>query len=327
MRGVAGWVEVEKANLFCIGCVRHVQQAKSRPVVGLVRDAVLDVQIVVNRCRLGRVGPCEEGVVQIFHVEEKRARVDPLLLLVELVSNHEVFVVFGEPPLVGVGRAAVALRRDEGGVGGVCDIHNRHGVFVARKGDFLALVLGVVADVVDHLSVVGVAILGERPCDHWIEWVGNVDDVEATGGGVGSHAVCPGGGFVDHDVVGVAKPVVQRVCREIHGRVGHVAKLGQVEHLHAVASRLRNDEGVVVVHLDVAPQRRHRCRVQVAQVHRVRGVGNVDEGCAIGSSQQHVFLAVEGIGPAPDVVHLAATDLVHAQGAQEVHVFTRVEAG
>ena len=45
-----------------------------------------------------------------------------------------------------------------------------------------------------------------------------------------------------------------RVLREGHRRVGHTLQLGQVEHLQPVAAGFGDDERVVGMDLDIAPQ-------------------------------------------------------------------------
>ena len=134
---------------------------------------------MVDGRRGRRVGVGQKGVVQIFHIEKVRPRVHPTLLLVELVANDKVSVVLGEPPLVGVRRAAVPFGGDQGGVCWVRDVHNGDGVLIARKSNLFALVLGVRADVVDDLGVVGVSVLRKRPEDGWVQRILNVDDVQS----------------------------------------------------------------------------------------------------------------------------------------------------
>ena len=122
----------------------------------------------------------------------------------------------------------------------------------------------------------------------------------------------------------VAEPAVERVWGNGDGRVRNAAQLGQVDDLHAVSAGLRDDEGVVVVDLDVAPQRARRCRGQVGHEERVERVGDVDEGGAIGPAENHVFCAVDGVDPAPDVVGIATPEGVEPQKGHEVNVLAGI---
>ena len=233
-------------------------------------------------------------------------------------------MVFRQPALVRVGRRAVAFGRKLCRVCRVGHIHDGHRVFVARKRDFLARVLSVRADVVHHLRVVGVAVFREEPEQCGVERVGDVHDVQSARCGVGAHTVCPAAFFVDYEVVRVAKPAVPRIAEQRHRGVRDVAKTGQIEHLHAVSSSFRHDERVVVVDLDVAPQGRRGFGADVGQIDRVQRVGDVDEGGAVGSAQNHVLLSVKRVGPTPNVIHVAAAHFVHTEGGEQVHVLTWV---
>ena len=73
---IARWIQVKEPDLFGIWGIGHVQHAQTGAVVRLVGDAVLDVEVVVDRRRGGRVRPGEERVVEVFHVEEVGPRVD-----------------------------------------------------------------------------------------------------------------------------------------------------------------------------------------------------------------------------------------------------------
>ena len=142
-----------------------------------------------------------------------------------------------------------------------------------------------------------------------------------------AHAVGPGRGFVDDDVVRVAPAAVEGVGGEGLGRVLDGAQLAQIHHLHAVPPGLRHNERVVVVDLDVPPQRIGRGRGQVRHHHRVQRVGDVDEGGAVGAAQDHVLRAVGRVHPAPDVVHPSATNLARAHDGHQLHVLTREVPG
>ena len=60
-----------------------------------------------------------------------------------------------------------------------------------------------------------------------------------------------------------------RGFREGHRRRSHVAKLREVEDLHAVVGRLADDEGVIGKDLDAAPCRAGGPGRQVPEIHRL----------------------------------------------------------
>ena len=205
LRAIARGVQVEETDFFRVERVVHVEHAQTSAVVALVGNAILDVQVVVDGRRVGHKGPGQKRVVEVFHIEEIGGGVHPALLFVQFVAHHEVLVVFRQPPLVGVGHSAVTLRGDQRRIGGVGHVDNGDVVLVASKGNFPVLVLGILSNVVDHLGIVGVAVLGKGPQDGRIQRVLDVHNVQTSGGGVGAHTVGAATLLVDDDVVGVAK--------------------------------------------------------------------------------------------------------------------------
>ena len=325
--GIRSGVDIEKGGLFELP-LRHigeVEDLQARAVVGLVGISLVGVEVVVNGWRGAHMGPDEGGVVQVLHVEDVGAGVDGPL--VQLVADKQEFVVFGQPALVGVGRGGIALGADEVGVARIGHVHDGDGVLVEAEGNLLAAILGIRPDVVDDLGVVGITVLGEAADQGGVQGVVEVEDVEAARKGVGPDDITPSGGRVDGDVVGAAEAAEVGVRIKRGRRVGDVPELGQVKDLHAVSGGFRHDEGVVVKHLDVAPQGRDRVGGQVAEVNRVDGVRHVDEGRAGRASQQGVLLAVERVGPSPDVVHFPASDGIGIQLGKQVHLVTGVNAG
>ena len=137
----------------------------------------------------------------------------------------------------------------------------------------------------------------------------HVDHVEAPPAGLAAHAapdrVRRPGLLVDDDVVGAVDAVVAGGLGEGHRRARGVPQLGEVEDLHAVRSgAVGDDEGVVAVHLDVAPEVLGGAfgQGQLAGVAGVGGVADVDEGRRVGASHQRPVPAGHRVGPAPDVV-------------------------
>jgi hypothetical protein len=84
---------------------------------------------------------------------------------------------------------------------------------------------------------------------------------------------------------------------------------------------------VVREHLDAAPDGAHGVGGQVAEVDGIAGVADVDERGPGRATHERVFPAGEGIGPAPHVVAVAASDLRQRQEREEVDVAAGVDAG
>jgi len=206
-----------------------------------------------------------------------------------------------------VSRLAVVERSDLHHVRFVGHVHDGHATAtVEAKRHFLARIIGVRAVVKHHLDVVRVgAVVGPR--HRWGTWVGDVDGMKSPTCGVGSHRVGETGLLVDGDVVGVAKPDVARHRCDHHRPVSDLQHLGQVHHLHAVVGRLADDEGVVVVHLDVAPEAGCRGCGHTSHkqgIHRIRDVHN---GQPVVAPKQHEFALGSRIHPPPTVVAVGAT--------------------
>ena len=232
--GVAGRVHIEVGHPLelALAHVVEVEDLEAGPVVGLVDQALMGVHVVVDGRRGAHVGADQADVVQVLYVEDVGARVDRALI--ELVADQQVFVVLGQPALVGVGRRGVARGAEQHRVSGIGHVHDGHGILVETEGNFLARVLCIRPDVVHDLGVVAVAVLGEAADEGGGERVADVDDVQPAGEGVGPDGVGPAGLLVDGDVVAVAEAAIVRVGGEGDGGIGDIAQLGQIKHLHAV---------------------------------------------------------------------------------------------
>jgi hypothetical protein len=99
--------------------------------------------------------------------------------------------------------------------------------------------------------------------------------VESAGAAVevlaGADDVGVAGVLVDPDVVGASEPAVVSRLGQLDRCLASLdrAELGEVEDLHAVLACLGDDECVVVIHLDVAPDHVLCARGrQVAEVDR-----------------------------------------------------------
>ena len=240
--------------------------------------------------------------IQVRHVGDVGAGAVAVVALVQFVVEIQETTVLAQPPLVRVGRLAVIERRDLHHVRFVGHVHDGHATAaVEAKRHFLARVIRVRAIVKHHLGVVGVrTVVGPR--HRWGTGVGDVDGVKPSASGVGAHRVGEPGLLVDGDVVRVAKSDVARHRSKHHGPLRDFQHLGQVHHLHAVVGGLADDERVVVVHLDVAPEagcggRRHTSHEQ--RIHRIRDVHN---GQPIVAPKQDKLPVRRRIHPPPTVV-------------------------
>lgn len=137
----------------------YIDDAKSRAVVGLVRQAINNVLVVVDRLDWRLVQALVSRLGEGADVEDVRRGVAVcglagLVLLIELVVEEEVRHVLrvDDPALVRVGGARVRGGGDLLGGGLVGHIDDGEGVFVVVEADLLAIVLGVWALVNDALS-------------------------------------------------------------------------------------------------------------------------------------------------------------------------------
>ena len=72
--------------------------------------------------------------------------------------------------------------------------------------------------------------------------------------------------FLVHDnVVRIAKPEVRRNRHQFHRPCHNAQNLGQIDNLNAMTCSLAHDEGMVVMHLDIAPQALNCGRGHVGQ--------------------------------------------------------------
>ncbi len=248
--------------------------------------------------------------------------------LVALVAVEHEAVVLAEPFLMRGDRTRVAVLRqgDRGALVG--DVDDVHGVAGEGRGDadLLALVVRVRADVADALGVVDRPVGAVAAGEDRARGGRDVDHVEAVRAGAGVDGVGEAGGLVDRHVVRRAEAVVDGVGGEGRRRIGDVAQPGQVEDLHAVAAgRIGDDEGVVGEDLDVAPGGGERLGRQVADVDRVLGVRDVDEGGAVGAPHEGVLDAGHRIGPAPDVVAGAAAEVRQGHLGEQVDAAAGVD--
>ena len=187
---------------------------------------------------------------------------------------------------VGIGRPRESHR-----VGLVSYVGYAQCRLVGTEADLLSPVFAVGAAVDHALGVVGVprvpaarGRIGEASGERWIGRILDVDHVEAAAACLSAtaaaHRVGESGLDIDDDVVGAVYPVVVRGLLKDHGRITYVTQLGQVEHLHTVVpSSVGDDEGMILVHLDVAPHARPRTfgQRQLADVHGVERIADIDE--------------------------------------------------
>ena len=176
---IARRVHVEIGHPFELA-LRHVgevEDLKSSAVVGLVDEALVGVHVVVDGRGRPHVRSDEGHVVEVLHIEDVGAGVDRALI--EFVTDQQVFVVLGQPTLVGVGGRGVPCGAEQDGVAGIGHVHDGDGVFVEAEGDLLAGILRVGTDVVHDLGVVAVSVFRETADEGGVQRIADVDDVEA----------------------------------------------------------------------------------------------------------------------------------------------------
>ena len=256
----------------------------------------------------------EYRCIEVEAIEDVRPGVHAAFVV--LVIDEQVALVLRQPSLVGVGRCGIPRVAQHERVGGIGDVHDGDGVLVEAEGDLLADVGRIRTAVVHDLGVVGVAVLGEAADERRAQWVGDVEDVQATTERVGTHRIGAPTRLVDGDVVRIAETGIVGVLRKGDGRVGYVAQPCQIEHLQPVTGGLRNDEGMVRMHLHVPPQRAAGMGGQGAEHERCRGGRDVHESRGARHPHDGVFLSVLRIGPAPQVLCITAP---HGGGGDEAH--------
>lgn len=153
----------------------------------------------------------------------------------------------------GVARAGELHRSVFGG-----HIHNGEGVFIGIEADFFAHMGCIGAVINDTLGVVGVAIGAKTACKSGAGGVGDVDHVQpptacgcARGGSDSIGKTC---GFIDGNVVDGTDLAIMGCVGKCDRGADHIAELGQIKDLDAVVlGGIGDDEGVVLVHFNVAP--------------------------------------------------------------------------
>lgn len=288
-----------------------VDDARTRAVVCLPRQAVDNILVVVDGALGAFVHAPEYGVGQILNVDNvgggmlvgSRAG---LVLLVELVVQQQVAVILGDPALVGVGGTVVGGARQLARHGAARDVDDGQGVLVEVEADLPALVSLLGAAVDDALGVVDVAVGGHAAGVLGPAGVGHVDHPQAGAAlevVLGAHGGDEVRGLVGHQVVAAAEP--GKVRREVpahapRGRVAGVRRqeLGEVKDLQAVVRRLGADVGKVLDDLDVAPRRGHRLRGQAPDVGQAAVLVHLGKGGAVALAQEGKLAAAGRVSPA-----------------------------
>ena len=274
------------------------------------------------------VVPHHKGIVQIRHVRDVRPGPVAKPLFIQLVVEVHHGVVFVQPALVGVRRLGVRERRHELHVHFVCDVHDGHPrAAIEAKGQLLPLVVCIRALVRDHLGIVGVGSF-VCPSRHRGCWIAHVDGVKAACSRVGPYAVSVPCGLVHGDVVGVAKSQVLGHRGQLHGSVGHVEHLRQIDDLNAMACGLADHEGMVVEHLDVSPEALHRGRGYLSQKRGVDRVSDLHNGQSVGPPKKQEFPVRRRIHPTPAIVAVGpAAKGIQRPCRQQIQPFARVFPG
>ena len=197
----------------------------------------------------------QHGIAQVLHVVNQGPCIDALVLLVQFIAQQQVFVVFRQPTLVGIG--IVVVRDAHGGdVAGIRGVHDGELIRVGAEDDGLAHKIRV-RPIVNHaLGIVGVPRLTVVPHQNGRSGIGQIECHQATAREVGTHSIKQSRRFVDDHVVRVGERSQPRRGSEGRREVRQIAQLIQVQHLQPVTVGLRNDVGMVGIHLHVTPRTR-----------------------------------------------------------------------
>src|SRR6185312_2510815 len=167
--------------------------------------------------------------------------------------------------------------------------------------------------------------IGEAAGELGVERIAHVHHVQAAAAGVAPavrarevHVAADG---IGDDIVHAVHTTIDVIRGECLWRA-HTAQPVQVEDLHPrLARAVGHDERVVLVGLDLAPERPDRARGlgQVAEIYGPARVGDVDERGAIDATDDRDFLARFRIVVAPHVAELHATLTADLRDRQERH--------
>ena len=314
-------------------------------VVGLVRKAVDNVQVVVDALLVG--GPevaCVLGVLQVGEVGDvghgaAGGGCAGLVLLVQLVVEQDVLVpvALGPPALVhvrgaGVGQLGEDLGRGLAVLGG--GVIDGDGVLVVTDADVAATVAAVRAIVGHALGIVHVAVLAGTAGGTGVCGVLEVDVLQAGAAGLVAGLGADSNGVlivpVDDNVVGAAdgEGVAEQTCEVLLG-VKDLGALGverqelvEVEDLDVVANGLGADDNVVVQDTDLAPAGADGvlCR-EAAEVLDLALLGDLDESSSAELADDTELTSVLG-SPTPGrgSTTLGTTDISVVREVVEVHV-------
>ena len=181
------------------------------------------------------------------------------------------------------------------------NIHNRDGIFVGTKAEFLATVGRVGTVVNDTMRVMNVSITTVAPGKYWGQRIRNVDHVQTTTASIGSHSIGKAAVFINGNVVGIAKACVPDIRRKRRS-CACCQQYWQVKHLHSVTTSFRNNESIVVVYFNVSPRGVRRGRRQFTKIDRTRRTCNFNKHSSIRQSHDGKFTARSSVCPPPNIV-------------------------
>ena len=132
------------------------------------------------------------------------------------------------------------------------------------------------------------------------------------------------------------KAGVEPSPEETYGEGGHFPRgLSWLERwngnqkrvIYCMAACLADDKGIMGIGLDVTPSRAAGVAGEITQVNRIHGIGDLDKCGSFVQPDDGKFATRWRIGPAPDVIGLAATYIHQGQEHQKIDVMTRVNIG
>lgn len=289
-----------------------IHHAQPRAIVGLVRNTINDILVVVNGLDRALVLASPDGVGERRNIKNVRGGMGILAILaaldfVQLIIEKEILEVrVNVPSLVGVGALAVETlvgdARHDSRLLLVGHIVDGEGVLVVAEADLVTLEVLVDAAVDDALGVVDVAVLA---CASEEGGFGGILDVHHDQAAVGARAACIGGGadnedgvglFVGDDVVGGSYAGVQGSevlpDAECLGGRADGEQFAKIKDLDAVVARLGTNVGMVTNDLDVAPDGVFGLRRQTTNVFELATSFDLDERSAVSLANDGKLTAV-----------------------------------
>mmetsp|Transcript_6747 Transcript_6747/g.12981 ORF Transcript_6747/g.12981 Transcript_6747/m.12981 type:complete len:269 (-) Transcript_6747:337-1143(-) len=221
---------------------------------------------------------------QIRRVPQQRPRVHAVVHLIVLVAHDEVPVVRRPPALVHEAAPSIRSSGDHDNAALFSDVQYANVNSGEGHTDLSSSVTAVRAVIHNAVNVVHIAGARITSDECGLSWGGlQVGHVQPPSALVAAQHVQVAALLMHEQVVAAADTIVDMCSRILQpgavlGRV--LAHHPQVQHLHAVATRLGADVHVVSVHFHISPVAEGVSGAQKAHLARPQRVGHVHEGGA-----------------------------------------------